>query len=137
MVSLNCFMPVLAQNLDTSFPFDESVLRIERLSPFKGLIMDYQGQQRYTNIKFNPYTHTVTGNGLCNKFVGRFSQNGNQLTLSDIKKSNIKCLSEDVNQQDNRFFQRLQILSSYEILGKVVKFLDSKKHVVMMARSIK
>lgn len=123
-----------AQVVEKQSPFDESVWRVESLQGQKKTLQTYQGEKNYASISFNPYSHKVTGRGLCNKFLGKFSQGKNTVTIQDIVTTNETCLSNDVNAQDARFFSYLQSVRSYSIHGKVLKLLDAQNRPLIIAR---
>lgn len=123
-----------AQATEKQSPFDESVWRVESLQGQKKTIQTYQGEKNYVSISFNPYSHKVTGRGLCNKFLGKFSQGKNTVTIQDIVTTHNTCLSNDVNAQDARFFSYLQSVKSYSIHGKVLKLLDAQNNPLIIAR---
>lgn len=123
-----------AQVVEKQSPFDESVWRVESLQGQKRTLQTYQGEKNYASISFNPYSHKVTGRGLCNKFLGKFSQGKNTVTIQDIVTTNETCLSNDVNAQDARFFSYLKSIKSYSIHGKVLKLLDAQNNPLIIAR---
>ncbi|WP_271789659.1 META domain-containing protein [Commensalibacter communis] len=123
-----------AQTVKIKPPFDESVWRIETLYNQPKTIQTYQGERNYASISFNPYTHRVTGRGLCNKFMGKFEKHNDKVTIRDVITTHETCLSEDVNTQDDRLFNYLKSVQSYSIHGKILRLKDAQNHSLIIAR---
>ena len=107
-----------AQDSKSKAPFDESIWRVEHLS-------------------FNPYTHRINGSGLCNKFLGFFQNNGNQITISKIERQQNTCLDPQVNAQDEFFFDKLKLVKSVSIGGKYLRLLDENNKILITAKYFK
>ncbi|CAI3941882.1 Heat shock protein HslJ (HslJ) (PDB:2KTS) [Commensalibacter communis] len=123
-----------AQTTKTKSPFDESVWRIESLYNQPKTIQTYQGEKNYASISFNPYTRKIIGRGLCNKFIGKFKQKVEKVTIRGVITTHEKCLSNDVNAQDDRFFSYLQSVQSYSIHGKILRLKDAQNNTLITAR---
>ncbi|CAI3942995.1 MULTISPECIES: META domain-containing protein [Commensalibacter] len=125
---------VFAQPSEGSAPFNESVWRIEKLHNQTKTIQTYQGEKNYVAISFNPYTHKVTGRGLCNKFMAKFENKNNVVTIKDVITTHETCLSDDVNAQDKLFFSYLKSIKSYSIHGKILRLKDAQNQSLIIAR---
>lgn len=115
-------------------PFDESVWRVEHLLNQTKTIQTYQGEKNYASISFNPYSHKVTGRGLCNKFMGKFENKNNIVTIHDVITTHETCVSDDVNAQDQKFFEYLKSVKSYSIHGKILRLKDAQNKNLITAR---
>lgn len=131
---MGCISGVQAQETAVQPPFNESIWRIEHLKDQKTLIDHYQNDQKFVYISFNPYTHKIRGSGLCNKFLGTFQNNGNQLNVSKVESQKNICLDTRVNQQDERFFDYLRQVRSYSVSGKVLHLKDDQGKVLITAK---
>lgn len=74
---------------------------------------------------------------MCNKFLAKFEQHNDQITIHDIVTPHKTCLSSDVNAQDNRFLGYLKAVKSFSIHGKVLKLTDTDNHSLIIIRWIK
>ncbi|MFS2219916.1 MULTISPECIES: META domain-containing protein [Commensalibacter] len=126
-----------AQDSKSKAPFDESIWRVEHLSHQKTFIKSYQNDQKFTYLSFNPYTHRINGSGLCNKFLGFFQNNGNQITISKIERQQNTCLDPQVNAQDEFFFDKLKLVKSVSIGGKYLRLLDENNKILITAKYFK
>lgn len=125
---------VYAQASEGSALFNESVWRVEKLFNQKKTIQTYQGEKNYIAISFNPYTHKVTGRGLCNKFMAKFENKNNVITINDVITTHETCLSGDVNAQDELFFNYLKSVKSYSIHGKILRLKNAQNESLIIAR---
>lgn len=125
---------VKAQILQKKSPFDESVWRVEHLLHQKKTIQAYQGEKNYSYFSFNPYTHKITGRGLCNKFMGKFTNNKNEIIIHNVITTHETCLSNNVNEQDKLFFSYLKTIVSFSIHGKILQLKDARGNSLITAR---
>lgn len=135
--SLSILSSVMAQPVQQKAPFDESVWRVEHLNQQKKLIKFYQKDSKFTYLSFNPYTHKISGSGLCNKFLASFESNDNQMHIKDMKQQANTCSDEQVNEQDKRFFTYLKSVKFFSLHGKILRLLDENNQILITAKFFK
>ena len=73
---------------------------------------------------------TVQGNGGCNRFHGRYTGEGQKLTLGQLARTSRACLPA-IGEQDQRFYQALDKTRGYRIEKGLLVLLDSHDQPTM------
>jgi len=79
-------------------------------------------------IQLDPEGHHVSGSGGCNRLMGGYELNGNNLKFTQIGLSRMACL-HGAN-TESQFVQALNQVNSWKIGGGALSLMDSNGHVL-------
>lgn len=78
------------------------------------------------SILFDPVTHLVSGTGSCNRFVGKFLSNNNDLTLQGVVFTQKICMDETTNSTEQALKTAFMRTKGFQITSHGLFFLDEQ-----------
>lgn len=91
------------------------------------------GDKELTLI-FNKDKQEISGSGGINGYGGNYEVDGNKLTVSRIIHTLIASTNEDLNNQENRFFQILESSKTFKIDGTQLTITGSQSTLVFTGK---
>ena len=85
-------------------------------------------QQREAHIVFSSQENRISGSSGCNRMMGGFEENADQLKFKSLGGTRMAC--QQGMDLETRFLQALLTVASYRILGEHMDLLDANGAIV-------
>jgi putative lipoprotein len=79
-------------------------------------------------LEFDPQTHRMSGSGGCNRLMGGYDLEGDQLRLTQTARTMMACLHG--GETEDAFVKALDQVREWQVSGTTLRLLDADRHVV-------